>query len=393
MLLTLVKTFVQHWSQMIMLFMSALFLVACGGGSSNSPAPSSAALSSVSSLNASSSTTSVASVASMAASSLVSASASSSASVLTNAQRINAATQTAQNHSLCVAVQPFYWEIGDKNSALASASVGGSTYAADTVMSIASASKWIFAAYIAQLRAGQLTSADIASLTMRAGYTNFGDKSCVKLLQSLQDTQTVNECFQTANPSGGSNSDFDANAVGHFSYDGGHFQKMAVDLGLGSYNNASLQAEVQRLLGTDFVLTYTMPQPAGGVSTSSANYAIFLRKILNNQLHIHDLLGSNAVCTNLQSTLNNTTCTQLPLYTPAPNSVSFNYSLGHWLEDDPIVGDDAFSSAGTFGFYPWIDATKAYYGVLARKANVNSGFESIDCGRLIRKAWVAGMEQ
>ena len=31
-----------------------------------------------------------------------------------------------------------------------------------------------------------------------------------------------------------------------------------------------------------------------------------------------------------------------------------------------MAGDGAFSSPGLFGFYPWIDAGKTYYGVLAR---------------------------
>ena len=54
--------------------------------------------------------------------------------------------------------------------------------------------------------------------------------------------------------------------------------------------------------------------------------------------------------------------------TPVPSTESWHYSIGHWVEDDPAVGDGAFSSAGAFGFYPWIDASKTYYGVLAREA-------------------------
>jgi hypothetical protein len=315
------------------------------------------------------------------------------ASSMSNTQRISAATYTALNNSLCAAVKPFYWEIGDKSTALGSGTSGDNTYTADTIIPIASASKWIFSAYVAQLRDGHLTSDDIASLTMRAGYTNFNDVSCIKLLPSMKDIETVSECFQAINSNGDSNSDFNPDTAGHFFYGGGHFQKAAVDLGLGSYNNAGLQAEVQRLLGTDFTFTYTTPQVAGGVATSAASYAIFLRKILNNQLVIYDFLGSNSVCTNINSVINDTTCTKIPIYTPIPASTYFDYSLGHWLETDPIIGDGAFSSAGTFGFYPWIDASKTFYGVLARKGAIGSGSESISCGRLIRKAWVTGVAQ
>src|SRR5207248_1643483 len=41
---------------------------------------------------------------------------------------VGAATQTAESSASCAAAQPFYWEIGDVNGALASGSVGGTTY-------------------------------------------------------------------------------------------------------------------------------------------------------------------------------------------------------------------------------------------------------------------------
>jgi len=28
------------------------------------------------------------------------------------------------------------------------------------------------------------------------------------------------------------------------------------------------------------------------------------------------------------------------------------YAIGYWVEDDATYGDGAFSSAGSFGFYP-----------------------------------------
>jgi hypothetical protein len=78
---------------------------------------------------------------------------------------------------------------------------------------------------------------------------------------------------------------------------------------------------------------------------------------------------------------------------PAPNDEAWSYALGHWVEDDPLVGDHAFSSAGALGFYPWIDASRTWYGVLARRAPTPGGQQgvvSLRCGRLIRQAWVTG---
>ncbi len=325
----------------------------------------------------------VAGVLSLAASAATTVTPSSSVATLL---RIHAASQTAQNNAACTAIQPFYWEIGDQTEALASGSVGGRTYTASTLMPIASASKWIFGAYAVQVRQGQLSQEDIAALTMTSGYTNFGSTTCVKLLPSRRDSETVGDCFHTDNPKGGNNSDYNANALGKFYYNGGHFQKMAMDLGLGEDNNGELQRDVQTYLGTDFVFAYGSPQLAGGVNTTATNYAIFLRKILSKQLYIGDLLGTNAVCTNPA------TC-PTALATPIPSNISWSYSLGHWVESDPVSGDGAFSSAGAFGFYPWIDKSKTFYGIVARKASFGSGYDSAACGGLIRKAWMTGKVQ
>ena len=118
---------------------------------------------------------------------------------------------------------------------------------------------------------------------------------------------------------------------------------------------------------------------------SSSSYALFLRKMLAGQLLMGSMLGAHPVCTN------RLTCTAAVI-APIPLEESWHYSIGHWVEDDPAVGDGAFSSPGAFGFYPWIDASKTYYGVLARLA-LGSALESVYCGRMIRKAWVTGVAQ
>ena len=114
-------------------------------------------------------------------------------------------------------------------------------------------------------------------------------------------------------------------------------------------------------------------------------YATFLRKLLGNQLQLGALLGSDPVCTNPD------TCPSA-VYSPVAGDLSWHYSLGHWVEDDPVHGDGAFSSPGALGFYPWIDAGKKSYGVLARVA-FGGADESAACGALIRKAWATGTVQ
>lgn len=292
----------------------------------------------------------------------------------TDAQRIAAATSTAQSHALCSAILPFYWEIGDRNAKLASGSVGGATYTATTDMSIASASKWIYGAYVVERQAGVLSASDIKFLNFRSGYSNFKSTSCAA-------SATVDVCLNL-----GTNGLYTAATDGKFSYDGGHMQRHAHDLGLGPLGNVGLTAEVQSKIG-DFGFVYALPQPAGGVFASADDYARFLRKMLAGGLQMGSKLGSNPVCTNP------TTCTDAD-YTPIPTTESWHYSLGHWVEDDPAVGDGAFSSAGAFGFYPWIESGKTYYGVIARVDSAGlAGYASAQCGRLIRKAWLTGTAQ
>jgi hypothetical protein len=294
-----------------------------------------------------------------------------------DADRATAANTTAQSATNdCAPIRPFYWEIGDVNARQASGFVASATdptvYASSTVMSIASASKWLYSTYFVQKQAGVLSADDVKFMNFTSGYISFS---------SCQQGQTVQQCVDA-----GTNGNYTAGADGRFSYGGGHMEKHASLNGLGALANGPLATEIRSQLGTDVALAYTEPQLAGGVVTSADAYATVLRKILAGSLKMHDALGTHAVCTNPA------TC-PTALNTPSPANESWHYSVGHWVEDDPVVGDGAFSSAGAFGFYPWIDAGKTRYGILARSAGGGSGFESVMCGRLIRKAYATAVAQ
>ncbi len=288
---------------------------------------------------------------------------------VTVAVRAAAAAATAEGNALCVAIRPFYWEIGDVNGALGSGSVGGTTYRADTVLAIASASKWFYSTYWVQRTKGALSSEDVKFLNFWSGYTKF---------TGCGSSATVGDCLTK-----GTNGVFDPATENKFSYGGGHMQKHAALNGLADMNNEQLANELRSQLGNDISFTFETPQLAGGMSMSAAEYAKLLRKIISGELVMKKALGTHPVCTDPD------TC-PLALNSPSPTGEQWQYSVGHWLETDPVKGDGAFSSAGAFGFYPWVDSTKTLYGVLSRKGLPGSGNDSIACGRLIRKAWVTG---
>jgi hypothetical protein len=290
---------------------------------------------------------------------------------------IAAATAAAnQPTGFCADVRPFYWEIGDRNGLRASGSVNAAgnatTYTAQTPMPIASASKWMYAAYVAARRNAVLTPQDIQFLTFRSGYTSLSAGGC-------ETTETVEQCATR-----GSNGVQTAANVDKFFYDGAHMQKHASQpdpgMNLGALSNAALASEMRRVLGEALALSFTQPQLAGGIRTTPFMYSQFLRKILTSQLRFGPLLGTNSTCTNPS------TCATA-VSTPLPRTVSWSYSLGHWVENDPVTGDGAYSSPGAFGFYPWINKRVDTYGIVARVAPAGSGYESAQCGAVIRKAW------
>lgn len=314
-----------------------------------------------------------------------------------------AAATTAATDPYCSDLGGFYWEIGSASSStpLASGSIPGSDgkihYTRSTEMKIASASKLVFGAYVVQRNAALLAqpanhaapsdpglAAAFQALTMRAGYVSFSYEMCA-LFGGLNPKVTVDDCFHYGN-----GDKFTGADVGHFDYDGGHFQFYAdTALGLGGKTSAALTTELQSVLGPELGLGFASPQLAAGMSMSAAEYAAFLRKILSGNLAISQYLAYAPTCTSPPS--GGAGCAGA-LYSPA-SPRAWHYSWGHWIEDDPSQNDDgAYSSPGAFGFYPWIDHGAAYYGVLARldQTHRDAYVASVQCGQDIRKAFFSG---
>ena len=333
-------------------------------------------------------------------------------STLTNQQRATAASTTAGSNALCTSLTPFYWEIGDETGALVSGTGGDNSTTppnSTSLMAIASASKWIFSSYALEKldisATNPLTTAQVQYLNFTSGYDNMNDATC-------ELTNTVGACLNASDLAGGTNGDQTTADVGHFFYNGGHMQSMAANVfGLGGdyinvgTNTPKLNTEIMSEIGQGVTLYYSNPSLAGGVAMTAGDYATFLRAILSGDLRMKDYLSADVVCAHA----NSTDC-PTAIYSPinqsapgAPNNVSdeaWHYSLGHWIEDDPTVGDGAFSSPGADGFYPWIDSSVTYYGILARFDSDSSAapgdepyVASVHCGRAIRKAWLTGQAQ
>jgi len=273
----------------------------------------------------------------------------------------------------------YYWEIGDANGIKAFGSEGSGAPTANTVMWVFSASKWLYAANVVQKRG--VLSTDVPFLNFTSGYSQYGNPPiCVP----GNGSDTVQGCV----PPGG-NGTQDPTTIGRFAYDSGHMQRHATAvMGLGPADNAALAADLNATVG-NFGFTYSVPQLAAGVNVSPAGYAMFLRKMLSGDLALGSALGTNTNCANNAIPGCNAAFTPDEL----PPTEAWNYSLGHWVEDDPTVGDHAFSSAGGGGFYPWIDSSKTYYGIVAREreTEAGAGIHSGECGRLIRQAWKTGV--
>jgi len=289
-----------------------------------------------------------------------------------------AVTDAIAASSSCKALGDFYWEMGDASGALTKGQVG-TTYSASSVVNLASASKWPFATYFVQ-KFGAPTDAQIQALTMRAGYVNMNDALCAV-------TFTVRGCFNAPAPllpfgNGWKSS----GAVDKFDYNSGNFQKVAVDAGLGTMTSFGLASDMRKVLGitTSSELTYAYPGIASGLHMSANSYTSMLRKIMTNQLAMGSMLELGRTCT-LQGIC--------PNAMHSPITQDWDYGLGHWVEYDTAGNDQAYSSIGYNGFYPWITTDLQYYGVLSLENSFNIAPQAVLCGRALRQAWLAAPAQ
>lgn len=298
-----------------------------------------------------------------------------------------AAATAAANGSACANAGEFYWEIGATTGGpIVSGQVAGTDYARNTVVDLASSSKWVFAAYVVQRYngppRGPTGATIIGGLNMQLGYTYMDDPNCASV-------PTVAKCFAT-----GDNSLLNPQAIGYFFYNSGSAQAVAANpalLKLGADTDATLLTEFNSYLGLGPTFSFVIPTMSSGLTASAADYATFLQKIMNGTYVISGYLGYNPVTT---YPCGNGLSGCSPF-----GSVNFHYALHHWIENNtggtyPIhgttqpPGDGAYSDPGAFGFYPWISADKKYYGIISTQGAVGTYEYTIPCGGAIRSAFL-----
>lgn len=293
---------------------------------------------------------------------------------------IAAATTAAQGNQ-CNLLGGFYWEIGNANGMLGGSSVPtNGSYNRNSDMELASASKWAFGAFaLEDLKAKGFagpSAAQTQKLVMTSGYTRQNALTCV-------NATTVNQCLGSSGPV--------ASRTGAFYYDGQHLQKLFSELGYGTLTEGSIQTTYDNTLGA-IGWTVDNVSASAGLTGSAADYAVFLTKIMKGELEIGNRLGQAAVCTHTALLANRCVARGLPRGQYSPTNEPWDYSYAHWVEKENGTTVDAYSSPGLYGFYPWISANKAYYGIIARKSNALGAYtNSVDCGRAIRKAFLANL--
>jgi CubicO group peptidase (beta-lactamase class C family) len=278
----------------------------------------------------------------------------------------------------------FYWEIGDAQGPLASGAAGRGSVTAGTRVEIASASKWLFGAYVVQTRGFDAVRSDPDlkdGLRFLSGNTDFKQMRCM-------GRRTVGACWEAGN--GGEAPHPDPRTIGKFDYESGHDQKLAaIDLQMAAMNADEVTRAYRQALHLDdsFSMAGLDPLMAGGMYGTAEGYAAFLRRLMRGELELGRHLGEDAVCAQPR------TCPSEAVQSP----ISFlgepwRYSYNHWVEQRHEGTVDAYSSPGRFGFYPWISADKRFYGVLSRfDRSLGAYIKSAQCGRAIRDAFLGAL--
>ncbi|MCP3101110.1 hypothetical protein LZ198_19735 [Myxococcus sp. K15C18031901] len=322
--------------------------------------------------------------------------ASTSVVAAPSSRSVEAATETAAStQNICREVRPFYWEMGTAEGKVVGVSVGLLAPTATRPMNVASASKWLYGAYVAQVLDGQLrVDVDVPFLTFISTTPRL---AAGRSSECRKGRSTVHGCNLSGDILGPLGL-YLPRSPKQFVYQPGHLEAHAdYAMGLGAATVRELEEALEGRLHVD--LSFTSVNVAGGVRMAPGEYAKFLRGLMTGSLKLGGLLGTSSVCAT--AACGNTGDSPWFLEEPA------HYSLAHWVEpDEGPEWSGGFSSAGLLGFYPWISKDRSTYLVVASEHLLGAVTQRVStpldetpsgravlCGRLIKKAYFTGQPQ
>lgn len=261
----------------------------------------------------------------------------------------------------------------------------------NAVIEIASASKWLTAATVLRLVEAGVLSLDDHPQDYLDWWTSDPDdpRSQMTLEQLLSLTsgmevspfnmfcmtdngQTLQDCVgQIA-----AEVDIAAEPGTRFSYNSENMQVAGamLEAATGQPFNAVFRQQVADPVGMAESAAYTVPSRqspilAAGVTMTTLDYALFLEALLRG-----DLLTPETQLNMTEPRSLGMDWGQSPLALIAED-YPFEYGLGVWRECSTAEwsvcsGTRRVSSAGIFGFYPWLDYDAGYYAIIAQQKGV-----------------------
>lgn len=264
-------------------------------------------------------------------------------------------------HRSCVALGEFIWEIGDAKKIITrDFSLRGAPPKPDGLTPMHEVSAFVFATYLLERNKGELDDTQVSALTMRSGYN-------APMSQSCNIATSVESCYGHMNTTTGE--------TGAFFYGPGHLQKLAMDMGLGTFRDGDMRDEYGSYIGNSTRFQFESMRMLDGLRMTPDNLSKLLRSIIAGELHMYEHLGRDAVC------IDPANCKDSKiLFAPSPRTR--DYSIGHWVEKDYDGKLSGYAANGKSGIYVWISANKKYYGyIVPRDTGTNKSMAGIGCGK------------
>jgi CubicO group peptidase (beta-lactamase class C family) len=265
-------------------------------------------------------------------------------------------------------------------------------FAADRMVAIASASKWVSGLVLLDVIATSQGALTLESTTGQILHWT-GAKAAITLRQLMSFTSGLeSEAASTADPTISLAACVDLIAASEakaapgvrFDYGSTHLQVAArmAEVVTGSTWNALFRERVGRPLGLpEEVAYYTWPKQArgltnpliaGGMRASMASYARILQQIYHCGHGMGVTLGSDAL---FAAQAREPFAVVIGKSPAAQLGLPYHYGLCAWLETaTPRAGSDILSSAGAFGFVPWVDRHAGYYAILGMEIPAGTRF-------------------